>query len=179
MIDLPRKSSVSFRVTGDPQPGGSKRAFVFTPKGGGKPRASVTDDNPDAKPWKAAVAAEAAAAMRGRKIFNQPVKVSMVFRLRRPKGHYGTGRNAATIKASAPAYPDKKPDVLKLARSTEDAMSGIVYVDDTTTIDLHVTKLYATSTNPVGVFIVVAPMYRQGGVKKWPEFITAKQPTSG
>jgi Holliday junction resolvase RusA-like endonuclease len=34
------------------------------------------------------------------------------------------------LKASAPIAPPVKPDVLKLARAVEDAMSGIIYKDD-------------------------------------------------
>ncbi len=53
-----------------------------------------------------------------------PLLVSMVFTFARPRGHFRTGRNAHLLRDSAPARPYAKPDLSKLLRSTEDALTS-------------------------------------------------------
>jgi len=129
---------ITMDVSGKPEPAGSKNAFVplnrktrepFRRPNGGVV-VSVIDNNPKAKGWKSAVAEAATEAMFGREPTREAVSVFLTFRVARPKGHYGTGKNAEVLKASAPQWPTSKPDVLKLARAVEDAMTGLVYVDD-------------------------------------------------
>lgn len=67
------------------------------------------------------------------------IEVKMVFYLRRPKCHY---RSNGTLKPNAPEAPGTKPDVLKLARSTEDALTGVVWVDDSRTVHLDLHKAF-------------------------------------
>lgn len=124
-------------VPGKPAPGGSKRAFVIP----GTNRASVTDDAKGNADWKARVARFARDAYRG-PLLDEPLVVAMTFTVARPKGHFGTGRNADVLKPSAPPRPTTKPDVLKLARSTEDALTGVIWKDDCTTIRLILEKRY-------------------------------------
>ena len=126
---------LSFFVAGTPAPGGSKKAFV---RGG---RAVVVDDAKNNASWRERVAAVASGHHRG-PLLDAPLAVTFVFFTLRPRGHYGGGRNAARLKPSAPRYPTTKPDALKLARSTEDALSGVVWRDDSTTVDLVVRKRY-------------------------------------
>lgn len=128
--------SVAFTVYGKPEPAGSKRAFA---RGG---RTMVVDANPSAKPWKQQVAWTAIDAMSGREILRGPLLVSMIFTRRRPVGHL---RADGRVKDSAPEYPTTRPDVLKLARAVEDAMSGIVYTDDSQIVDEQLLKLYGGS----------------------------------
>lgn len=52
-------------------------------------------------------------------------------------------------------YPVKKPDAKNLLWGVEDALRGILYVDDSQLVDLDVTKRYGV--NP-GVEITVAPL---------------------
>jgi Holliday junction resolvase RusA-like endonuclease len=60
-----------------------------------------------------------------------PLHVRMVFSFTRPRSHYRTGRNAHLLKADAPAQPCGRPDVSKLCRATEDALTTVgVWVDD-------------------------------------------------
>jgi Holliday junction resolvase RusA-like endonuclease len=132
---------VSFVVYGKPEPAGSKRAFPIR-RPGGKLGVAVSDSNPKAASWKGAVAAAAAEAMRGREIFRGAVEVTMVFYFARPKGHYGTRKSLNALRKTAPKFPAVRPDVLKSTRSVEDALSKIVYVDDSQTVRLMLTKLY-------------------------------------
>jgi Holliday junction resolvase RusA-like endonuclease len=137
-------SEFYFTVVGKPQTAGSKRSYVPQNKQTGQPYrdkhgrivVSTVDDNRKGRDWKALVHDQAKqAAEAGNRpvpVFSKPaaIAVTMVFIQPRPKSHYGTGRNATKLKDSAPAEPTGKPDVLKLARAVEDAMSGVVYDDD-------------------------------------------------
>ena len=134
---------VQFFVPGVPAPGGSKRAFIVAG------RAVVTDDAKHNKPWRASVAAAAYDAYHG-PILDQPLVVSFTFILVRPRGHYGK----RGVRPSAPKYPATKPDVLKLARSTEDALTGILWRDDSRTVALIARKVYGEQA---GCWVSVAP----------------------
>jgi len=116
---------VKFVVFGKPAQMGSKKAFV---RGN---RAIITDDNSEKrKQWANAVSTAAAEAMRGRDLITSPVVVRAVFYFRRPASHYGSGRNSASLKASAPELHAQAPDLDKLIRCLGDALTGIVFRDD-------------------------------------------------
>ena len=131
---------VAFTVHGVPQPAGSKRAFV-TPKTG---RIVVVDDAKGSRPWKNRVAAAAAEAMDGPPL-SGPVELLLTFSVTRPRGHYGVGRNSDIVKPSAPVFPTVRPDITKLVRAAEDAMTGIVWKDDAQVIAQHADKRYGPS----------------------------------
>lgn len=139
---------LTFFAVGKPEPGGSKRGF----KHPHTDRVMVVDDNPRAKPWQGVVAGEAAKHMNGWPLIDAPLELDLKFVVARPKGHYGTGRNAHTVKASAPAFPVVKPDVLKLARAVEDALTGVVWRDDAQIVTERLTKRYGS---PTGVRVTV------------------------
>lgn len=144
---------VEFFVPGIPAPGGSKRGFVNVHTG----RVAIVDDCRRNKDWRATVALAAERAMKdaGVEPFTCPLVVKMDFFMPRPKGHYRAGKHSAMIRPSMiDEVPAKKPDVLKLARSTEDALKGIVWRDDEQTINLHVTKDYGRVP---GCIVVVRP----------------------
>ena len=90
-----------------------------------------------------------AAAWKGRPIPKPtPVEVAIVCSFPRPAKDYGTGRNAHTLKASAPSTPHAKdPDADKLARLILDALTHAgVYQDDGQVAVLHVEKRWAPRT---------------------------------
>lgn len=124
-------------VFGRPAPAGSKR--LVTNKKTGK--AFIIDANKNAKPWKKNVAEAAAEQYLGDPLAC-PVDVQMIFVVARPKAHYGTGRNAEVLKDHAPLQPTKAPDVLKMARGVEDALSTIVYRDDAQIVNESLQKRY-------------------------------------
>lgn len=128
--------SITLRIPGKPQPGGSKRAF--TPKGWNRP--VIVDSNPKAMDWKRTVQAFAMRAATGR-ILDGPLRVTMTFVVARPQGHFGK----RGLRPSAPTFPATKPDVLKLARTTEDALTGIVWTDDARIVVEILRKLYTTN----------------------------------
>lgn len=127
-----------FFVPGIPKPGGSKKAFRHAKTG----KIIVTDSCKGNKDWRAVVALAATEAFREGPLTG-PLQVEFGFCLLRPKGHFGTGKRAAEIRSSAPTYPTVKPDTTKLIRSTEDAMTGIVWRDDSQIVIQHGTKVYS------------------------------------
>lgn len=139
---------ISFFVPGKPAPAGSKRAFYNARLG----RALVVDANANAKPWQAAVASTAAEHRNGAGLIDGPLEVEFIFYVPRPKGHFGTGRNASLLRASAPSHPTGRPDVLKLARGVEDALTGVLWRDDSQIVKELLRKEYG---EPAGVHIEV------------------------
>lgn len=114
---------VVFSVYGMPAPQGSKK-FVGTTKTG---RGLLVESSKKVKPWRMDVkaAAEAIATAIGGPL-DGPLRVSMVFTLPKPASAPKTRRT----------WPDRKPDVSKLARSTEDAISDAgLWADDARVVE--------------------------------------------
>lgn len=132
---------LAFIVYGDPQPRGSKT--IGRGKHGGT---FVRDSNPRSYAWMRDVAQVAGNTMRARPLLRGPLRVDVDFFLPRPKGHYGSGRNAEVVKASAPARPIVAPDKGKLERGTLDALEGIVYVNDAQVVEGDTRKFYGEPT---------------------------------
>lgn len=123
---------LTFEVIGSPQQRGSKT--VVGKKGGGvlmsaNGRPILKDDNPNSRAWMDAVAYAANKAWQ-RELLDEPLAVSMVFYFNRPKSHYRTGKNAHILRDDAPTDCMKNRDLAKLIRSTEDALTKIVWRDD-------------------------------------------------
>lgn len=105
--------------------------------------------------WENAVRTAAMMALGELDITRRPVSVLVVFRMPRPGGHFGSGKNADKLKASAPAFPAGTPDVDKILRSTLDGMTGMLYADDSQVVHVDVWKRFADARNPIGASIVV------------------------
>jgi crossover junction endodeoxyribonuclease RusA len=158
-------ASVSFTVNGIAAPAGSKRGFYNAKSR----RVVITDDSARSRPWKAQVADAAAEAMltadgqsrtlHSRDLLDGPLLLELIFWIPRPKNHYGTGRNADKIKPGAPWAPTVKPDLLKLARAVEDALTGVVYRDDAQIVSETLQKAYTTAAafTTVRVITITAP----------------------
>lgn len=131
--------SVYFTVLGTPAPQGSK---VRTQYG-------MREDNPRTKPWRQAVAAEALGAMHDA-LLTGPVIVHADLYFQRPKAHYLTGG----LRENAPVWHTTKPDMDKLQRALGDAMTGIVFRDDSQICQWHVRKMYG---EPARAEIMVNP----------------------
>lgn len=112
---------IAFTVFGQPQTAGSKKGFFN--KGLG--RVQIVDANPNSRLWKEAVSSAARENYKG-DLLRCPLKVTFTFYTPRPKGHFGT----KGLRPSAPKYPATRPDVLKLSRAVEDALSKVIYEDD-------------------------------------------------
>ena len=112
-----------------PAPQGSKRHV-----GGGR----MVESSPKLKPWREAVRSEALAT--GLAISDQPIYLHLLFRFRRPKGHYDS---KGQIKASARIEHITRPDLDKLCRSTLDGLTGTLFRDDSQVAFLVASKEYA------------------------------------
>lgn len=128
----------SFLVRGVPAPQGSKRAITNRYTG----KAAMVESSKRVKPWRADIRAAAEGCMADTPPLVGPMSMTVTFVMPRPKGHYGSGRNADVLKDSAPRWPIGKPDLDKLLRAALDGMTGIVYVDDSQIIQLQVVKRY-------------------------------------
>lgn len=128
--------TISFTVLGKPQPRGSKRAFMRP----GMRFPVITDDNPKGKPWMQAIAATAKDAMNseGLDLLDCPICLRVKFKFCRPKGHMGK----KGLRPSAPVHHTVKPDATKLLRGLEDALTGILWRDDSQVVSQTVSKEY-------------------------------------
>jgi crossover junction endodeoxyribonuclease RusA len=136
---------IEFTAFGIAKPAGSKTAFAFKRKNGSL-GASVVDACKTTKPWQAVVSSTAMEANCGkaldaweRPLFDGALLATFRFYVPRPKSHYNS---KGELKANAPAFVTKKPDVLKLARAVEDALTGIVYRDDSQIVIENISKHY-------------------------------------
>lgn len=135
-------------VYGRPAPQGSKRHVG---------RGVMVESSRHVKPWRACVQAAAMEALNleRREGFPLagPLVVSMVFTVARPKGHYRTGRNAHLLREAAPERPAVIPDLSKLLRSTEDALTDAgVWRDDALVVEYErAAKVYANE-DPEALF---------------------------
>lgn len=141
---------IAITVHGSPAPQGSKRAIV---RGG---RATLIESSHDrVKSWRQAVI-DAALAEDCPQLTG-PAEVTVTFRLKRPKGHYRTGRNAHLLRDSAPAYPAGMPDLDKLLRSTMDALTAAgVWADDAQVVMLTAAKTYGQPGADIAVKDAIA-----------------------
>lgn len=143
--------SFAFFCPGTPIGQGSKRV-VPTHAG---PRAIESNDS-KLRPWRQALMVSALEAMNGTVRFTGAVRVETIFLFRRPKGHFGTGRNAGVMKENAPRYKASKPDADKLIRAVLDALASAgVLMDDRQVVSLGVIKRYADPHQPEGVRVLV------------------------
>jgi len=159
-------------VTGIPKTAGSKR-YVGQSKAG---RAIIIDDSgPKGKDWRHNVSAacmEAGVPCRG-----GPLSAIFRFRLPRPKGHFRAGDATQALKDTAPNWPTKIPDALKLTRSAEDAATKILWHDDAQIVRELIAKDFADH-RPPGLSLTIqkptplawgdlAPMHFVRAVLEW------------
>jgi Holliday junction resolvase RusA-like endonuclease len=146
---LERATAAEFTVVGDPIPQGSMKSMHHRASG----QIVSMPDNPKTRPWKNTVTA---AAIEARQFTaTEPVVVQLSFAIRRPNGHYGSGRNAGVLRSSAPTYPGKKPDLDKLVRAVLDSLvEAKVILDDALVTGIRATKWFA-DTVETGVSVRV------------------------
>lgn len=144
----PVRPAFEATVYGAPAPQGSKSPKRNKHTG----RIHLVESSKYVKPWREDVVAAALRARpRGWTPLTGPLAAEMVFTLTRPKSHFGTGRNAGQVKKSSPALPVGVPDLSKLARSTEDALTTAgVYRDDALLVEYRrLVKRYHTDHGTV------------------------------
>ena len=136
---------VTFMVWGMPAPQGSKRFMGI--KGG---KGVMTESSKKVLPWRQDVGLAAEEAMRGRELLSGALVLDIVFLLPRP----------ASVSIKKRPHPSVKPDLSKLVRSTEDALTGKVWFDDAQICSLQVSKKYSSDGRTgaeIRVFGVMEP----------------------
>jgi crossover junction endodeoxyribonuclease RusA len=117
---------IRFTAFGRPQPQGSKNAF----KHGN--RVVLVEASKGLKPWRSVVALAAKefhATVQDHSLIEGAVSVELLF-------HFVPGK---TVKRE---FMTTKPDVDKTSRAILDALSGVVWKDDSQVVDLHARKVY-------------------------------------
>lgn len=135
---------IRFVVPGRAQPGGSKRAFV---RNG---HAQVVDANPKVGAWRERVAL---AAPKPETLLDGPLRLFVTVSLQRPLGHFG--RHGLNKKGRETPYPIGKPDLTKYTRAIEDALNGVIWVDDARVVEQQLAKCWGMRDE---VTITVEPM---------------------
>lgn len=108
----PIARAVRIIAYGRPAPQGSKRHVG---------RGIMVESSKHLRPWRQCVHAAALAARKGAAPLDGPLLVRMVFTMPKPKSAPKTRRT----------WPDRMPDLSKLARSTEDALTDAgIWTDD-------------------------------------------------
>lgn len=143
---LSEKRAVSFFVPGLPAPGGSKKGFRNKVTG----RISIVETGAHTREWRAIVALSGYETMRGQPLLTGPLRLHATYLMPRTKGDY----RGDVLRPTAAVWHTKAPDTLKLTRSTEDALSGVVWVDDSQIVSEHLEKKY-TDDGKTGAIIRV------------------------
>lgn len=136
-------------IQGEPVPAGSYRPVPIR-KQGIDIGSRVINDNPNTKSWQSVVAWSWWEHVR--RVMGQDwqpwggvVRLHATFRFPRPLSHYGRGKFGDKVRSSAPAQKITKPDVSKLLRAIEDAMTGVVYRDDAQIVSATTEKQYGVA----------------------------------
>lgn len=129
---------LSFHVAGRPQTQGHKMALIS--RSTGRP-VVVESAKPELRAWRKAVGLEA--RRHAINPWRGPIRVVAVFELHEP----------AKVPAERKGWPATYPDLDTLLRAILDALTGIVFVDDSQVVEITARKVYG----PEGVSITVGP----------------------
>jgi Holliday junction resolvase RusA-like endonuclease len=76
-------------------------------------------------------------------LLGEPLAIDCEFYVRRPKSHYGSGRNERIIKERfAAAAPTGRPDLSNLVKLIEDALTTLAWADDDQIVRITARKTY-------------------------------------
>lgn len=75
-------------------------------------------------------------------IKDSPIRIVIKFVFKRPKSHYGTGKNILKLKEIAPDKHINKPDIDNLLKFVMDALNGIYWHDDSQIFSVDASKFY-------------------------------------
>ena len=94
-----------------------------------------------AREWKALIRDRALDAMRGEPPLEGPLRLELRVSLPRPKGHFTT-RGELSAEGRRHSKPTTKPDLTALLRAVEDALTHVVYRDDSQIAEQRTAKVY-------------------------------------
>lgn len=144
---------IRIRIDGEPAPGGSKTSMVHPSTG---MRVMVDAGGKRNKIWRSRCEAFARRQIGPQPPLEGPLSVSFEFIMPRPKSHYRSVKKQPVLRDDAPTHHTKAPDRTKLMRSTEDALTGICWVDDSQIVDGdHITKRWAQPGEEPGAVVTI------------------------
>jgi len=137
-------------IAGDPVAQGRPR---FSSKGrDGKPLPFVkTYDPAKSKSFKETVKWQAIEQGANKKLLEGPLKMTLVLRLQRPKGHSGK----KGLRPSAPTHHITKPDLDNMTKLICDALEGVCYARDQQICEGYQRKEYVMKGLMPGVLITI------------------------
>ena len=135
--------AISFVVRGLPVSQGSHRAYVVN----GRPIITTTAKGLAA--WRRLVA-DVAQDYAPPELWEGPIRIDLSFGLPKPKSAPKRRR----------VWPDKRPDLDKLARAVFDALTHIVFADDSQIVEFTASKDYG----PPGVAIEIRRIVESEGI---------------
>ncbi len=126
------------------------------PKGQPRPRAFALRgkarmfDPGTAEGWKGAIAAAIEPILPDeRPCWDGPVTLHATFYFPRPRGHYGSGKNAGVLKGSAPRWHTSKPDIDNALKAVMDCLTTLrLWRDDAQVDTLSVKRQWAGEQGP-------------------------------
>jgi Holliday junction resolvase RusA-like endonuclease len=137
--------TINFFVAGKPATSGSKHAMISKSTG----KLVVLADNKRQRSWQQMVASEAREAYDGL-LLTGPVRLEVQLVFLRPKSHFkGNGED---LRKGAPERPISRPDSSKCVRAIEDALTGVVWRDDSQVVEHEIAKTYGS---PAGAWVKV------------------------
>jgi Holliday junction resolvase RusA-like endonuclease len=104
----------------------------------------IHDGNKKVGPWRDCIAAACTQVITDPPM-QDPLAMKCRFVFKRPRSHFGTGRNSGKVRLSARRTPGR-PDIDKLARTVMDALTGILYIDDSQVVTLVCSKEYGSAS---------------------------------
>ena len=126
--------AASFFVPGIPRGQGSKRVLPNR-KAGGRP--ILVESSKYVGDWRADVQLKAQSVWNGKPLLAGPVAVDFLFIFRRPQSHHVASNRERPVKENAPRYHTSKPDLDKLIRAINDALTGVILTDDCLVARIH------------------------------------------
>jgi Holliday junction resolvase RusA-like endonuclease len=128
---------IQFTVSGQPIAKGRPRFRIVKPKDG--PDFVSTYTPAETVAYEARISKAAKVAMGGRFPSSAPIEIMIELRMQIPVSWTKKKRLAASL---GQVWATKKPDAGNVQKAIEDAMNGIVYVDDSQIVTLTVRKIY-------------------------------------
>lgn len=131
----------SFSVVGRPAPQGSK-----TYLGNGR----FKEQSKFVPAWRNDVR-QAASSVFGEALINGPIFTEITFFFARPKCHYISNNPEKAIRHGAPYWHVSAPDRDKLERSTNDALTGVIWIDDSQIAGTLSQKVYTAGRSGAAI----------------------------
>ena len=138
-----KNETIEFFVPGKPGTAGSKNPFPIYRKGADGQKiftgkVVAVDANKKKSTWMADVKHFAYQAYQGEPLTG-PVSLEIIFVMPRPKNHF---KSNGELKPNAEIFHGKRPDLTKMLRALEDALTGIIWQDDSCVAATNMQKIY-------------------------------------